>query len=77
MGRKSSLQNERLEARLKQLNLFLGEYGMNWLDPGNPFDCLVLYALRAQYGDEVISEKFSAALKILFEDQNEKTAVKL
>ena len=63
--------DERLEARLKQLDLFLGEYGMNWLDPGNPFDCLVLYALRAQYGEEVISEKFSAALKALFEDPNE------
>ena len=62
--------DEKLEIRLKKINLFLGQYGMNWLDPGNPFDCLVLYALRAQYGDEVVSEKFSAALKVLFEDQN-------
>lgn len=38
----------RLEIRLEKLNLFLDAYGMNLLDPGNAFDLLVLYAMRAE-----------------------------
>lgn len=33
---------ERMEARLHLMNLFLDRFGMNRLDPGNAFDCLVL-----------------------------------
>ena len=38
----------RLEIRLEKLNLFLDAYGMSLLDPGNAFDLLVLYAMRAE-----------------------------
>ena len=38
----------RLEIRFEKMNLFLDSYGMNLLDPGNPFDLLVLYAMKTQ-----------------------------
>lgn len=61
----------RLEVRISQINLFLNLYGMNLLDPGNPFDCLTLYGLRTAYGDNTISGKIETALEILFsEDKN-------
>lgn len=56
----------RLEVRISRINLFLNLYGMNLLDPGNPFDCLTLYGLRAAYGDSAISEKMERALEVLF-----------
>ncbi|MCD8327416.1 MAG: hypothetical protein LUC90_12315, partial [Lachnospiraceae bacterium] len=59
---------ELLEIRLNKINLFLENYGMNLLDPGNPFDCLVLYALRAQY-DDAINDKMKGALEILFSSE--------
>ena len=40
--------------------------GMNQLDPGNPFDCLVLYALAADCCGEFLSDNFSRALEVLF-----------
>lgn len=55
-----------LEMRLERMNLFLDRYGMNGLDPGNPFDFLVLYAMRAQEG-ECVSERMAAALESLFD----------
>ena len=57
---------DQLEIALKKVNLFLETYGMNQLDPGNPFDCLSLYAMAAEYGTEFLSDKFSAALEVLF-----------
>ena len=57
---------DQLEIALKKANLFLETYGMNQLDPGNPFDCLILYATAAEYGTEFLSDKFSAALEVLF-----------
>lgn len=57
---------DQLEIALKKADLFLETYGMNQLDPGNPFDCLILYAMAAEYGTEFLSDKFSAALEVLF-----------
>lgn len=57
---------DQLEAALRKVNLFLETYGMNQLDPGSPFDCLVLYALAAEYDTEFLSDKFSSALEALF-----------
>lgn len=59
-----------LEVRISQINLFLNLYGMNLLDPGNPFDCITLYGLRAAYGDAAISDKIENALEVLFEGDN-------
>ena len=47
------------------MDLFLDTYGMNHLDPGNPFDFLVLYALRAQ-GDDSVQERMDQMLDFLF-----------
>ncbi len=57
------------ETRLERMNLFLDRYGMNLLDVGNPFDFLVLYAMRTQ-GGEWVSDRMSAALNALFETQS-------
>lgn len=57
-----------LETRLERMNLFLDRYGMNLLDIGNPFDFLVLYAMRTQ-GGEFVSDRMAAALNVLFETQ--------
>ncbi len=40
---------------------------MNGLDPGNPFDFLVLYAMRTQEGD-FASDRMSEALAVLFSE---------
>ncbi len=56
-----------LETRLEKMNLFLDSYGMNGLDPGNPFDFLVLYAMRTQEGD-FASDRMSEALAVLFSE---------
>lgn len=57
---------DQLEVALSKVNLFLETYGMNQLDPGNPFDCLVVYALAAEYGTDFLSDTFSTALEELF-----------
>lgn len=57
---------DQLEIVLNKINLFLETYGMNQLDPGNPFDCLVLYALAAGYEDAFLSDNFEQALSALF-----------
>jgi len=57
-----------LEARLEKMNLFLDSYGMNGLDPGNPFDFLVLYAMRTQEGD-FASDRMSEVLGLLFQEE--------
>ena len=65
---------DQLEIVLNKINLFLETYGMNQLDPGNPFDCLFLYALAAEYGEDYLSDKFSHALSVLFPPEEEKKA---
>ncbi len=55
----------RLETRFQKMNLFLDMYGMNRLDPGNPFDFLVLYAMKTQEGDAV-SDRMKAVLEEIF-----------
>ncbi|MDE6908567.1 MAG: hypothetical protein K2P21_10475 [Lachnospiraceae bacterium] len=66
-------ENVRMEVRLNQMNLFLDSYGMNRLDVGSPFDCLVLYALKASYtggnGGDAMSERLEKALEILFDGE--------
>src|SRR5699024_4700791 len=57
---------DRLETALSKLNLFLETYGMNQLDPGNPFDCMVIYALASPYEDDFLTDNFSSALQTLF-----------
>ena len=57
---------DQLEVVLSKINLFLETYGMNQLDPGTPFDCLVIYALASAYEGEFLSDKFSLALAVLF-----------
>lgn len=65
---------DQLEVVLSKINLFLETYGMNQLDPGNPFDCLILYALAAAYDEAFLSDAFSAALKALFSAGEEASA---
>jgi len=55
-----------LEVRLTKMELFLNRYGMNRLDPENPFDFLVIYAMRTEK-DEKMSDKMAAVLDSLFE----------
>ncbi|MCI8536881.1 MAG: hypothetical protein HFG68_15185 [Hungatella sp.] len=62
----------RMEVRLHQINLFLDSYGMNLLDPGSPFDCLILYALKASYTngeDSSMSSRLAQALSVLFDEE--------
>lgn len=54
-----------LEVRIKLMDLFLDRYGMNVLDPGNPFDLLVIYAMGAQEG-EYMSDRMEAVIGELF-----------
>lgn len=54
-----------LEIRWKRMDMFLDTYGMNHLDAGNPFDFLVLYALRAQ-GDDYAAARMEQMMEILF-----------
>ena len=50
----------RLEIRFEKMNLFLNTYGMNLLDPGNAFDLLVLYSMKAQESGERMAEVLDA-----------------
>ena len=59
----------RLECRFEKMKVFLNAYGMNQLDPGNPFDFLVLYAMKTQEGD-FVSDRLEAVLDVLFEDKD-------
>lgn len=62
---------DRLEVVFSKINLFLETYGMNQLDPGNPFDCLVIYALASTYEEDFLTDNFSAALRQLFSQTGE------
>ena len=48
----------------------LERYGIKLLDPGNPFDFLILYSLKASYGgeDEFMSERIENVLGMMFPD---------
>lgn len=65
-------ENVRMMARLQRINLFLDDFGMNRLDVGNPFDCLVLYALKAAYSEvdsnNSMRGRLEQTLRVLFED---------
>ena len=50
----------RLEIRIEKMNLFLNLYGMNLLDPGNVFDLLVLYSMKAIESGERMAEVLDA-----------------
>lgn len=62
---------DELETMISRIDQFLEMYGMNQLDPGTPFDCLLIYALASQYEQDFISDNFSKALEILFQDVND------
>lgn len=59
---------DRLEVMIRKIDWLLEKYGMNQLDPGSPFDCLLLYALAAQCDDDFFSDEFERALEVLFKD---------
>lgn len=60
---------ERMVSRMDQLKQFLEKCGMNGLDPRNPFDCTVLYAMTATY--DCFEETMSDKLKKLMDDSLE------
>ena len=59
---------DRLEDHWYGLNAILADCGMPMLDPRNPFDWLVLYALAADE-DETMSERMEQVIDALFEDE--------
>ena len=61
-----------LEERFLRMNLLLDGCGMNLLDPCNPFDYVVLYAMKAENEDEIASEKMEQVIGLLFEPGSEK-----
>ena len=69
-GDEEESASERMEVRIRQINLFLESYGMKLLDPGNPFDLIVLYALKAGYEGEdgYMDERMEEVLSELFKD---------
>lgn len=60
-----------LEMRIEKMNLFLDIYGMNLLDPGNPFDYLAIYAMRT----EDVGTRMAEVLDVLFEGQGRRKKV--
>lgn len=54
-----------LEERIYKMNLLLNQFGMNRLDPCNPFDYVVLYAMKASE-DEEMSQRMSAVFASMF-----------
>ena len=57
-----------LAIRFEKMNLFLVTYGMNRLDPGNPFDFLVLYAMKTEQ-EEFAGDRMEQVLNELFQDE--------
>lgn len=45
------------EYRIQKMNLFLEMYGMNLLDPGSPFDLLVIYSMRINPWSDKMEEE--------------------
>lgn len=60
----------RLEMRFEKMNLFLDQYGMNRLDYGNPFDLLVLYAMKTEE-DDYAGERMQEVLGLLFDNEDD------
>lgn len=57
---------ERMMSRMEQLNQLLDKCGMSGLNPGNPFDCLMLYAMTASY--DCFEETMNDKIKELMEE---------
>lgn len=55
-----------LEERFYRMNLLLNDYGMNRLNPCNPFDYIVLYAMKVDE-EGGMSEKVSEIMAQIFE----------
>lgn len=60
--------DERFEEHWWGINLMLNDCGMPTLDPLNPFDRLILYALNTENEDESMLERFDAIVNYLFGD---------
>ena len=62
---------ERMISRMEQLKQFLEKCGMTGLDPRNPFDCAILYAMTATYDlfEETMSDKLKKLMDETLEDQ--------
>ena len=60
---------ERLEDHWYGLNAILVDCGLPRLDPRNPFDWLVLYALAADE-DEIMSERMEQVIEVLFREED-------
>lgn len=61
---------ERMMSRMDQLKQFLEKCGMNGLDPRNPFDCTILYAMTATYDcfEETMSDKLKKLMDASLEE---------
>lgn len=59
-----------LEIRIENMRIFLDEYGMNPLDPGNPFDFLLIYAMRTEE-DEEARVRMEEVLDLLYSESEE------
>ena len=59
---------ERFEQQWWGINLMLNDCGMPILDPQNPFDKLILYALNTEDEDESMLEKFDDIISYLFDE---------
>ena len=62
---------DRMISRMEQLKQFLEKCGMTGLDPRNPFDCAILYAMTAAYDlfEETMSDKLKKLMDETLEDQ--------
>lgn len=59
--------DECLEARIEVMDMFLHKFGMNGMDPGNPFDYMALYAMHVQMDvEEPVSSRMDAVLSELY-----------
>ena len=63
--------DERFEQHWWGINLMLSDCGMPILDPQNPFDRLILYALNTEDADESMLERFDAIVAYLFDDEDD------
>ncbi len=64
--------DEALAVRVQMMNLFLEKFGMNQLDPGNPFDFLAIYSMKPSNAedtdwDDYAGRRMSEAVALLFE----------
>ncbi len=59
----------RLEVRIEKMNLFLSSFGMNRLDAEQPFDFLVVYAMKTD-GEEEARIRMENVLAVLFGEED-------